>query len=63
MGKDENIIVEDVFHQDYGPEDGIPPHWCCKFIVMDLLIMNTSTLRMRHTISPLKMDTNHSEAA
>ncbi len=33
------------------------------FIVMDLLIMNTSALRMRHTISPLKMDINHSEAA
>ncbi|EFB1429510.1 hypothetical protein FKN51_23860 [Escherichia coli] len=31
MGKDENIIVEDVFHQNYGPEDGTPPHWCCKF--------------------------------
>ncbi|EFO2517155.1 TPA: hypothetical protein ACP2PY_002359 [Escherichia coli] len=31
MGKNENIIVEDVLHQDYGPEDGIPPHWCCKF--------------------------------
>lgn len=27
----EKVIVVDVFHQNYTQEDGIPPHWCCKF--------------------------------
>ncbi|QGY29796.1 hypothetical protein [Pantoea cypripedii] len=30
-GNTEKIVV-DVFFQNYGPGDGIPPHWCCKFI-------------------------------
>ena len=25
------IIVVDIFHQNYGPEDGIPPHWVIKY--------------------------------
>ena len=28
----EKIQVVDVFFQNYGPDEGIPPHWCCKFI-------------------------------
>ncbi|MFW7576969.1 hypothetical protein [Escherichia coli] len=63
MGKDENIIVEDVFHQNYGPGMAFRLIGAASFIVMDLLIMNTSALRVRHTISPLNMDTNHSKAA
>lgn len=27
----EPIQVVDVFYQNYGPDDGIPPHWCCKY--------------------------------
>lgn len=26
-----SIIVADVFHQNYGTEDGIPPHWAVKY--------------------------------
>lgn len=28
---EEEIVVVEVFHQNYGPDDGIPPHWCCKY--------------------------------
>lgn len=26
-----SIIVAGVFHQNNGPEDGIPPHWAVKY--------------------------------
>ena len=25
------ITVVDIFHQNYGSEDGIPPHWAVKY--------------------------------
>lgn len=25
------VTVVDILHQNYGPEDGIPPHWSVKY--------------------------------
>lgn len=32
MKQNDRLIVTEVFYQDFDSDDGIPPHWCCKYI-------------------------------